>query len=404
MSGEKCSDIQIDEGLFGGWISFSATGDSQSDSSFPFSGTAGSQGSNRESTLQKARKFLRQQEAVLDQLAARSDTLLGEFPDLSLSETPLIPEYDESDLDSVREAIKNLRLAISSYQKEQDESLISYHRQQAAREASQQLGDWANVAVAPVRSAADVLRFLDSESGPDKGVQKDAALLAMRQQFRPILNRLSESGLELDATGTRILNALADSKTINEARKLLGQLGQSVDIQINAFRKEAEMKARLEKERLRTGVSFQIANILENMGYEVSGLDESAFTKDGKLYAVKHDYPDHVMVFEVNKQTSALTTSPHRVVEDNITTGAGEEGLNESDLAFDENWCEKDVLAFKKAAAARGVGLKFRRTRNPGAAALPALKASALGQWLTKCRQRKKNRAVPKARTRKPGQ
>lgn len=387
MSGEKCSDIQIDEAVFDSFYTDSSSADSDSDST--------------KSALVRALGFLRQQEAILDQLVARSDTLVGEFPGISLPEAPELTEYDSADLDSVRDASRDLRSVINSYQQDQDKCLMSYHRRQAAREASQKLGDWANLSVRPARSAAEVLVFLDSELGPDKGVQKDATLLAMKQQFRPILNRLSEIGLELDDTGTRIFNALAESNRINEARKLLGQLGQSVDIQIDAYRREAEMKAQIEKERLRAAVSFQVANILENMGYEVSGLDETAFTRDGKLYAVKHAYPDHVMVFEVDKQTSTLITSPHRVVEENTTTDSKKR--EQGDLEFDANWCEEDVLVFKKAAAARGMGLKFRRTRNPGATVLPELRASALGQWLTRIRSRKQKRQALKARTRKPG-
>lgn len=125
--------------------------------------------------------------------------------------------------------------------------------------------------------------------------------------------------------------------------------------------RERERIEKLQQERARVAVGSLIAGTLEDMGYEVSGIDESCFVRNGELYAQSHKYPGYVAKLTMDGETSAIRCESVRLETDSaMASDSATYGRAEKDHEYDSYWCSRDQLGeLQRRTAEKGLVTRF---------------------------------------------
>lgn len=393
MSGEKCGTVTVD------WNALKADAER---------GTSG-EGARRRQRAERARlrreRLARRERrlmeeavaelgrarALFDAAAARREQLMGAFAGLHLPELPVVSSDTPASLQEVRAAGATLRQVGSDFQAAMDRALMRHHQQAAATASAEQVRQWlASFAGHPGRTSAGVIAALE----PDRIFVGDAR---QRARVGIIVERAREaiesSGLgdddHLPGTVLSALDRIVDAGTVERAQSALEDLHDAVATERERRREAAEARERLESAEQRQAVADTVMLALEDLGYEVSGIEDTAFVNEGVLYAMSDEFPEHVLRFQLAADGTELRSAPLRVEQDAQASGAADARLrSEHDARVDHAWCsEHGIVRLRGLLARRGVKVAFRAIRPPGEEALSAVPVEALPKALRRRRE-----------------
>ena len=177
------------------------------------------------------------------------------------------------------------------------------------------------------------------------------------------------------------LEAVLTAASYPEAQVAKARLGALVEEELARNQEERERRSK-EAERLRNDrVAALMAQSLEEMGYVVSGIDESAYTRDGEIIACHPDTTDHALRLTVDRDSSRVTSNVVRLVaseaEAEADTGAGAAERRCQDAEADRRWCNpldpQGIGAFRRKLGENGVEVNFARSRPDDAVRVGAL-------------------------------
>lgn len=264
----------------------------------------------------------------------------------------------------------------------------------------------------PVRTAAEVIAGLPATSSLAEDRHQELQIRTMGNKAREMLEHAfaADGEMELSNELLEVLDQVFEAENESKAIEALDRLRQGImnekKKRQDALRAEREREIREKAEDQRETarrVAEQIAAVLEDLGYSVSGIDETAFVEKGHLYAGRTDFHEHVLRFELDPDGQAIKSVPLRVLAERSGDVLSEESARRQDIEFDQTWCSADALKkFRDGAAARGVGVKFKAERKAGTQTLQRISERELGETLQRARKpvRKTEDGNTKPRTR----
>jgi len=423
MSGPKCGTVVVDEDMLEAFRKIREESEKQEMATLELDKKNGQLSAEKESRLAYLEELERRrreesEEAMRAEIAlllaerraeyeraaanleiARSnrEKLMDRFAGLILPVIPSFPTPNIETLESINSAIEQIKTIISANTAQTRAALHLYHQQVMVEKANEALRAWsAQLPSGVFRSAKDVIPALVSVEAMQSQLQSANQIRAMAERAREIMEDLAKYGdEELSHQTLEAIEGVLDAPNEARAYENLLLLRERAAIEKSAMeesrrkKKEAEEKAL--QERRRRMVASEIARALEDMGYTVSGVNETAFVSHGSLYAVRTEWPGHAMRFDFDSTGSGIISTPLRVVE----KGGGEKskaeaGISEKDAEFDRDWCRPDggITRIKDILKSRKVGVTFSADNPPGSVELGIAREDELGETINKLRKR----------------
>ncbi len=345
-------------------------------------------------------------------LAARAG-LQERFPELVLPPEPAIPERQNlSDASAVRKATMVLRQVEENYRKEADQALLEFHRQASIEGATTAMQRWiGQFRTRATHRAEDVISALEPDALFLVDRQRKRALESIAKRASKIIavlgskENIPEEVLEVlgnvlaqedDSAAETALVRLTSSVREEQARRTVAKQERE---------KQERQKTLIQQREKIQSIAEQIADALENLGYDVSGVGETAFCRNGYLYACNSESPDHALRFEFDPQDYRVRAVPVRIMseeEEQVIGKTDAEVMKEEDVEFDKAWCSASgVGKIRKEVGRRGVKVAFRTEHRPGDLDVPRVHEDELGEQLRKARSEEYEAFKKRERVRK---
>lgn len=349
----------------------------------------------------------------LNSLVAARGELERRFPGIKLPPIPSCPDPDLGSVDSIRGSAAEIVRLARQYKRDVERALMCHHQAVAAERGTTETKAWAaQFRMRAIRTAQDVVSALEPDALFVADNRQRAQLEAMARRAHEMVTRLlGASPGDLSDETLSSLEAVLSCDDAESAHAALDRLEEL--LRAEAARREAEKRRehereealRMERQRERVrDVAEAIGDVLEDMGYRVSGLDETAFVRNGHLYVIHRDWPDHAVRLEFDPTSDRIRSVPLRVMGGDASpdASAGVEGGGTGDKNFDTHWCEgtNGILGLKQLAARRGVALSFSREHRPGEKPLDMVPDRQLGERICLTRQEEIEFARQKVRAR----
>lgn len=360
-----------------------------------------------EAARKRALESYQRTRAQLDTALSKRAEIVQRFPGIVLPELELPGALQAADTAAViEEATRQLQEIATAYQKEVDAVLLSRLQQQADAKATAAMQSWSiGFAARAVRRAADVMAALEPESVFAADQARNHRLGSIVKKARKMMGELGMGDEDLPEAILKSLDEVLVQNDVSSASLALGALAQCVQAERQRqTRRRQEETDRLQQERT-SQIAEQIATTLEDMGYQVSGVEDTAYVRSGQLYAWDSDHPNHVLRFTLAREGGQILSEPLRVkneASDSISQ-ADASRTRQEDVAFDTYWCGKDGHAkFRKELSKRKTTVRFHREHEPGAVTMQTVDEGSLGARISDARQPRIRRDAPKFRTVKP--
>lgn len=323
--------------------------------------------------------YRRLYESFRNGIAGRTE-LEAQYPGLKLPPAPELSELPSASMSEqeIREAREGLRESARKYQVEVDEAIAEYQR---TAETTHAMSAWVSSFKTRVaRSASDMHQALLSRSARADETALSARLGRMTGEALSILDQLARDAgdAELSPQVMRCLEAVLAVQDEIEALVALQALREAVANQRQDLAELADRKRREQAQwergrerKQRALVARQVGRVLEDLGYEVSQITDSAFTRDGHVYAVSNEWPDHALRLEFDPTEDALVARTVRVVGEEEPARIGRSGNAEDDANFVKEWCSADGLGkMRELLKRRGIHTRFEQKHASGSAPL----------------------------------
>jgi hypothetical protein len=291
-----------------------------------------------------------------------------------------------------------------NYQDAVDRALIDWHRTHEAAASKERAGALAaQMRVGAARAAADVISALDSDQPSVQASLRDSNLALRCRRANELVSRLGEGmpwkdRLEISEASLGALADVLSAGSEPEAQAALFRLkdGLQADAQAADQAHRAEEKeraaARAEQERARREndrqlVEATIRDALQDLGYHVGEVEETAVVKEGRLYFSRADWPKHAVQVTLDDQL-AVRLEPVRVADDRQAQGPADLAeAGKADVAFDGQWCSESGLGkLKERLRDRGMALPLQAEKQPRGSAMRRVPDASVGKALRKAR------------------
>ena len=331
--------------------------------------------------------------AALSASADSRASLLAQYPGINLPAPPIMPV--ESDLASeaaIRAALMEINRISGDYQAQVDRALRQYLE---AAENAGRLHDW----IVSFRSGA--------ARGADEVIQalEDGRVFTREAALRDRLRRIGADAAELlrrelacaddrDAPGaTRLPPSILDTldriyaaPIASAAHSAYEELRVEVDEEKN---RRAQQRQTLEAQRAEAAarkraidartIADQLARALEDLGYDTSDISDVAYSREGHLYAIDRQWPEHALQFAFDAVSGRMVASAVRITSEGDDQPVDGPETITADTNFDTAWCGQDgVGRIRKQLQARGIEATFKVEHAPGEVALPRVSEAVL--------------------------
>ena len=333
---------------------------------------------------------------VLDAAKSRLKTLKDELAALDVRATRMAARFsgeevpapyelqavDENDAGAILAMLSDAEAGLARYRSRLHESLLSLHRREATAEGRDEVlalyGAHAPAAPRAVHGAAAAAAALHEETLRGRRAEDEELRRGLFESAREIMAKLDEEVATVPEALREQLEAVLTAASHSEAQIAKARLGALVEEELARNQEERERRSK-EAERLRNDrVAALMAQSLEEMGYVVSGIDESAYTRDGEIIACHPDTSDHALRLTIDRDSSRVTSNVVRLVESEADAeaeaeaGAGAAERRRQDAEADNRWCNprdpQGIGTFRKKLGESGVVVNFARSRADDAA------------------------------------
>jgi len=341
-----------------------------------------------------------------EQAIVARDGLQEKLSGLKLPDAPILPEapeltdaeLSEQHVTTIQKALQLLQKKTRDYQHAVDEALMEYHRHQAERDSVDEIEAWSSkFSTRAIRTAADVISTLERPSLFVTDKQRQIRLNSLRSKAKANIEKyLHETGNddnsvlpdEIIMTLDDVLNASSEAKA-QHALALLGKKLREHSTEQLRIEAAEKQKILLKEQRSKTRLLAETTvHTLEDMGYTVSGIEDTVFARNGELYAMLPDYPDHAMRFSFDPGSSHFSSAPVRIREEEQVIGeADAREMQKEDKEFDAHWCGNTHLDAKARLQKRGIPIRYNRNHEAGELELEQVDAQVLSESLQQERQ-----------------
>lgn len=315
-------------------------------------------------------------------------------------ELPTIPPDAETDV--LRKATHHLVNIAAEYKSAFEYALVAHATEAAKQKDSAKRDRFAKLAHAlDTRCVTDLVQVIESDAVFAARSRADHLYDACMKEAQRLLAELGTETSVPDAVYEQI-DALRESESGDTAQVALERIAQAVKTELQSVQaqKTADKREQADRdgETKRRAVAAEFTAALESIGYEVAGIDSTAFAEHGKLYAWQAEYPDHVVEFAIGTAGQQVISSPMRI--EGSGTDQSEGQRKDVDDRFDATFCDRGIKSLKASAKARNIDMKFQRQHRPGEIDVGVIAESAVGAAINERRKASASRSTkPKLRT-----
>ena len=355
--------------------------------------------------LERARGRLAALEAEFESLRDRASEMQTNMSGIELPAEPTLAGVNRDDTGAILESLSGIESTIAAYRSSLNASMLRYSRDRADDIGSDEVLDWYGSFVAPQPGAA--IGFANNEALAGREAQANEL---RRQTFERAREKMAEVERRVVHVSEELrgaLEAVLNAPSLPDLRPAEARLESMVKQEI-ARADEEEARRHEELERLQTDrVAAVMAESLADMGYVVSNVYESAYTRDGQIFACRQDDrsgTEHAVRLTIDRETRQVTSNVVRIVDaDDPPTRS--EKQREQDLKADSTWCDSNgIVRFEEKLKDRGVKVGFAsngsRPVGTVSAADVAAASPTLEAHLRAARRPAAVRQQPKARSR----
>lgn len=337
---------------------------------------------------------------------AASANLTKDHPGLTLPTAPEIGQMlsAASSAVEIESELDRLRQLVTDYQKAVDSAVSRY---QAQAKVSAAMSTWVGGFGTRVERSSRVVRqlLLDRSAPADDMAARDR-LTRLSERAIELIDDFSVANgdVQLAQPVLQCLDQVVTAEDESAATVSLAELRQAIVAQQEeiaageARRKKAqrEREKQLAQEERRL-VARQVSRVLEDLGYEVSGVSATSFQKDGHLYAVSGEHPDHALRLEFDPRSDGLVARTVRLVASE-TLGRKND---KEDLSFVKEWCSAEGAGrFREKLKQKGIETSFEQIYASGAVPIDqAVAFRDVEDLRQRATQRRKTGAALRART-----
>lgn len=335
-----------------------------------------------------------------------SANLTKDHPGLTLPTAPEIGQMlsAASSAVEIESELDRLRQLVTDYQKAVDSAVSRY---QAQAKVSAAMNTWVGGFGTRVERSSRVVRqlLLDRSAAADDMAARDR-LTRLSERAIELIDDFSVANgdVQLAQPVLQCLDQVVTAEDESAATVSLAELRQAIVAQQEeiAAGEARRKKAQREREKQlaheeRRLVARQVLRVLEDLGYEVSGVSATSFQKDGHLYAVSGEHPDHALRLEFDPHSDGLVARTVRLVASE-TPGRKND---KEDLSFVKEWCSAEGAGrFREKLKQKGIETSFEQIHASGA--IPIDQAVAfrdVEDLRQRATQRRKTGAALRART-----
>lgn len=305
-------------------------------------------------------------------------------------ELPAPPAYEPDpggDAEALHQATLRLDAEVLRYQRALDEAVRRWQRERAAGMAADEAKTRIAAARAkPARSADDVIAALESgRGGLSQRVADAAQLERLIHHAQARLRTAAEEHVPIRDVTLDALEAVCAATSVAAAQQALGRLETAIendrqaaaDARQRQARAEAQAEAQRrereaaeERQQEHDAVVHRITEVLQDLGYTVGEIQQTAVPGRAQLVALPDGERDHAVQVSF-APGGQVRMAPVRLVEENEpTAGQADRDREEAeDWEFDQRFCGGATggLLGEVVTRSRNRGLGVRLRPEPGA-------------------------------------
>ena len=286
------------------------------------------------------------------------------FNGIELPNPPQLPPVDEADAGAILAFVAANEASVARYRSELNEAMLKLRREQAIGEGRDEVLEWYSAyAPATSRTADNVIGAANNEQLFGRQGQDEALRRSVFKRAQELMAEVDGQVAHISDELRQNLKSVLSAESHSEAQIAAARLEAAVSAELKRVAAE-KVRRQKEQQRLQTDrVAALMAQSLEEMGYVVSGVDESAYTEDGLIIAYNPQQPDHAVRLTMDPANEQVRSNVVRLVEPGTTTARTAE-QKKQDVDADRSWCNKKAIGrFREELEDKGVDVRFSPTQ-----------------------------------------
>ena len=321
-----------------------------------------------EARLERERQALESAKAQLNSLKdglkalnAQAADYKRNFKGIELPNPPQLPSVDEADAGAILEFVADNEATVARYRSKLNEAMLKFRRDQAIGEGRDEVLEWYSAyAPATSRTASNVIGAANNEQlfgrqGQDKELRR-----IVFERARKLMAEVDGEVARISDELRQTLKSVLSAESHSEAQIAAAHLEEAVSAELKRVAAE-KVRRQKEQQRLQTDrVAALMAQSLEEMGYVVSGVDESAYTEDGQIIACNPEQPDHAVRLTMDPANEQVRSNVVRLVEQGTASSTRTSEQQKQDKEADDSWCNAQGIGrFRGELEDKGVDVRF---------------------------------------------
>ena len=301
----------------------------------------------------------------LKALNARAADYKKNFKGIELPNPPQLPSVDEADAGAILAFVADNEATVARYRSKLNEAMLQFRREKAIGEGRDEVLEWYSAyAPATSRTASNVIGAANNEQlfgrqGQDKELRR-----IVFERAQKLMAEVDGEVAHISDELRQTLKSVLSAESHSEAQIAEAHLKAAVSAELKHVAAK-KVRRQEEQQRLQTDrVAALMAQSLEEMGYVVSGVDESAYTEDGQIIACNPEQPDHAVRLTMDPANEQVRSNVVRLVEQGTASSTRTSEQHEKDKEADKSWCNVEGIGrFRKELRDKGVDVPFSPTQ-----------------------------------------
>ena len=315
--------------------------------------------------LASAKEQLKELRDSLKALNARAADYERNFKGIELPNPPQLSSVDEADAGAILAFVADNEATVASYRSKLNEAMLQFRREKAIGEGRDEVLDWYSAyAPATSRTAGNVIGAANNEQLFGRQGQDKERRRIVFERARKLMAKVDGQVAHISDELRQKLDSVLSAKSPSEAQIAAAHLEGAVSAELKHIAAE-KIRRQEEQKRLQTDrVAALMAQSLEEMGYVVSGVDESAYTEDGQIIACNPEQPDHAVRLTMDPANEQVRSNVVRLVEPGTVSSTRTSEQQRQDKEADDSWCNaQEIGRFRGELEDKGVDVRFSPTQ-----------------------------------------
>lgn len=232
----------------------------------------------------------------------------------------------------------------------------------------QDLSQIASDDAEPFITANAVIRSIENEASFANKKKDQRVISQYGEKIQKLFSDMSKKypGSVIPSSIIDLSTRLLSSKNLAQAQNRYDKINTMLEAHETDLEEEAieaaQIREQEEKDNINTMIGMVIASTFEEMGYEVSGIEETCYVRNGEIFAQHSQFPNHAIKLTLDKENN------HKISSEPVKVGPANEAYESesSGTEFDRFWCSKgQVGELRKRLKEKNLGLSLKPVK-PG--------------------------------------